>query len=155
MEKKTRLEEEFEITGDKTTPIPDILFCCGKYLSDIEIRLWQILRKRVRDKSRNGYHKVPVMKTSISLISKLMGRSVLTVKRVLKKLENRGFVIVKRECGKENVYWLMDIKKIIEKERRMRNGNFIRSVKFTAKEAEENWQNQYLSKFKNGNIKSK
>ncbi|MCK4859036.1 MAG: hypothetical protein KAS87_00570 [Candidatus Omnitrophica bacterium] len=145
-----RFIDEYERSKDNFTVTPDPIICCGEYLTSEETRLWQILRKRVKNKRHDGYYKVPVMPTTQSLLSKLMGVDIRQVQRILTSLEEKKLIGVERIRGKENVYWLINLADVVAEYKKWveRWQGGIRSILFTTKEGKENWKNDYLRKYK-------
>lgn len=147
--KEKQFIEAYEQSGHTYSNIPDLILCCGNYLSAEEVRLWSILRRRVPNNRPDGYYKVPAVPTTIKYFAEKMGVGRLKVIRLLNQLEKKSLVKIdhKRGRGKKNVYQLIKLEEVVAWYKRW-SDNRIRSIIFSTKRAEENFQNQYLNKSK-------
>jgi hypothetical protein len=143
--------DEYGRSKNNFTITPDPIICCGEFLTAQETRLWQILRKRQSSNKRHdGYYKAPVMETSQSLLSKLMGVDIRQVKSILSSLEKKRLVRIERTQGKENIYQLVDLEIVVAEYKKWMEKwkGRIRSIIFDSKQARNNWEDDYLHKYK-------
>lgn len=144
--KEKRFIEEYEQSKNTYSKIPDIILCCGDFLSAEEVRMWSIVRRRVPNNRVDGYYKVPTVPTDIKYFAEKMGCSQRNATRILGQLQNKSLLLIKRQKGKKNIYQLVNLDEVVAWYKKWQGG--IRSIKFSTKRAEKHWQNQYLKKKK-------
>jgi len=114
---KIEAEKILEKQSNKFTLIMDFILCSEKLLTPHEKLLWVAIRKRVKNKDRNGYYKEPAIDTGESLYAKMIGVSIRALRNALLGLAKKGLIKVERARGKKNKIWLINLEEFVEKEK--------------------------------------
>lgn len=91
------------------TLVFNAIVCAGKYLSHIEVRLWSMLRMRVKDKDLYGYYEKECLPTSNKLLSQWMGCSEQWVIKTKESLREKGLIKVTKRKGTFDKIQLTDL----------------------------------------------